>query len=94
MKPFDVNPLTKIWRVANANILLAGRFPTYLKLVEIVVVMILGLIENKRTFSSLTFLKPRLCNALDGHLSMVVCMYSQKLFNLELQFLNEEAYLL
>ena len=74
--PFDLNPLTKLWRVAEANGPLGGRFPTYMKLAHMAVVMVLGSVEDERVFSSLAFCKSKVRNSLDSHLSVVVGMYS------------------
>lgn len=89
--PFDHNPLTRIWRTLCANGPLAGRFPSYVKLAEIAVVMVLGSVEDERTFSSVKFLKSQLRNSLDAHLNLVVGMYSQKIFSLK-NFPYEETY--
>jgi hypothetical protein len=82
--PFDVNPLTRLWRVLDANIALATTFPEYIKLAEVAMVHILGSVEDERSFSSLTFLKDKLRNRLCGdHLGLVICMHGQRVFNLE-----------
>lgn len=55
------------------------------------VVMVLGSVEDERTFSSVKFLKSPLRNSLDAHLNLVVGMYSQKMFTLK-NFPYEETY--
>ena len=89
--PFELNPLTKIWCVAEANGPLAGRFPTFLKLAHIAVAMVLGSVEDERIFSSLAFLKSNIRNSLDSHLGVVVGLYSQKMFDID-TFPFDEAY--
>jgi hypothetical protein len=39
---FEMNPLTRIWRILNANTALAAQFPKYVKLAEIAMVHVLG----------------------------------------------------
>ena len=73
--PFDLNPLTKLWRVAQAIGSLAGRFPTYLKLAHMAVVMVLKSVEDECIFSSLAFCKSKIWNSLDSHLGVVMRMY-------------------
>jgi hypothetical protein len=55
-----VNPLTKIWRLFDANSTLSKCFLEYFKLAEIAVVHVLGSVEDERTFSSLSFLKDKI----------------------------------
>jgi hypothetical protein len=63
--PF-VNPLTKLWQEFDANSALSATFPEYIKLAHIAVVHLLGSVEDERAFSSLTFLKDKLRNRLEG----------------------------
>lgn len=74
--PFDLNPLTRLWRLLNANSLTNHLFPEYVKLAEIAVVHVLGSVEDERCFSSLGFLKNKVRNSLDEHLPLVVTMFS------------------
>jgi hypothetical protein len=48
-----------------------------MKVVELVVVQIMGSMENERTFSTLMFMKIRLWHHLCGHLDLVVHMFAQ-----------------
>jgi hypothetical protein len=51
---------------------------------HIVVVHLLGSVEDERAFSSLTFLKDKLRNRLEGdHLSVVVGMHLQGVYSLK-----------
>jgi hypothetical protein len=50
-----------------------------MKVVELVVVQIMGSMENERTFSTLMFIKTRLWHHLCGHLDLVVHMFAQLL---------------
>jgi hypothetical protein len=46
-KPFDVNPITKLWRTLTSFQMLENKVPKYIKLVELIGVQIIGSIENK-----------------------------------------------
>jgi hypothetical protein len=82
--PFNVNPVSRLWRMLDANIALAGQFPEYIKLAQIALVHVLGSVEDERCFSSLTFLKDKLRNRLaSDHLSVIMGMYGQQVFTLE-----------
>jgi hypothetical protein len=82
--PYDVNPLTRLWRILDANRALAAQFPEYIKLAEIAMVHVLGSVEDERCFSSLTFLKDRLRNRLvSEHLGVVLGMHGQRVFTLQ-----------
>ncbi len=67
----------------HASQLLAHFFPKYLKLAKITMTHVLGSIEDKQCFSSISFLKKKLCNYLNPHLELVVAMYFQKFFTME-----------
>jgi hypothetical protein len=55
--PFLLNPLTKLWRMFDANSALVAQFPEYIKLAQIAMVHVLGSVEDERCFSSLSFMK-------------------------------------
>ena len=78
-----VNPLTKIWRLFDANSTLSKCFLEHLKLVEIAVVHVLGSVEDERTFSSLSFLNDKIRKRLDTNLQLVVGMHGQQIYNLQ-----------
>ena len=79
--PFDVNPLTRMWRALDATSICI--YLEYEKLAMMVVVHVLDSTQDERCFSSLTFLKNKLRNSLDEHLEVVVGMYSQKIYTLQ-----------
>jgi hypothetical protein len=79
--PF-VNPLTKLWWEFDANSALSASFPEYIKLAQIAVIHLLGSVEDERTFSSLTFVKDKLRNRLEGlHLGVVIGMHAQAVYS-------------
>jgi hypothetical protein len=67
--------------MVNSQILKLKMFELF-KLVELVIVMVLGSVEDERTFSTLTFMKSKLRNRLTTHLDLVVRMYAQDFFTL------------
>lgn len=83
LPPYDVNPLTRVWRVLDSNNSLTQSFCEFVKLAEMAMVHVIGSAEDERTFSSLNFLKSKLRNSLEEHLQIVVGMHSQRLFTIE-----------
>jgi hypothetical protein len=56
----DLNPMSKHWEKLSNNVLSCAQLFEFMKLVELVVVQIMGFVEDERTFSTLTFTKIRL----------------------------------
>jgi hypothetical protein len=82
--PFDINPMSRLWRMLDANIALTSQFSEYVKLAQIALVHVLGSVEDEQCFSSLIFLKDKLRNRLlSDHLSVVMGMYGQQVYTLE-----------
>jgi hypothetical protein len=61
-----------------------------LKLAKIAVVSMLGFVEDEQTFSTLAFMKDKLCNKLGLHLDTIICMFAQK-FCIQESFPYHEA---
>jgi hypothetical protein len=78
VEPFDTNPTTKLWVITNNNALLTQQLNEYLKLAEIMVVLMLGSVKDEQTFSTLAFMKDKFYNRLGLHLDTIVCMFAQK----------------
>ncbi len=57
-----------------------------LKLVEIVTIIVVHNVEDKKTFSTISFMKSKLHNCLTTHLDLVVQMYIQAFYKLETIF--------
>jgi hypothetical protein len=57
-------------------------FLEFFKLVKVVVMQMLGSMEDEQTFSTFFFMKSKLRNCLNEHLNNVVGMYSQSFFSL------------
>jgi hypothetical protein len=82
-KPIDVNPVTRMWRSVEANTFLRHSLSEYIKVAELAVVMVLGSVQDERTFSTLTFMKNKLRNRLTTHLELVVGMKMQNFYTLD-----------
>jgi hypothetical protein len=91
INPTIINPLTCMWRVIHASQLLSNVFPEYLKVVEIAMVHVLGIVDDERCFKFVAFLKNKVWNRLNNHLQLVVSMYAQKFFTLQ-NFPSEDTY--
>ncbi len=76
VEPFDVNPMTKLWVTISTNALFIQRLNDYLRLAEIIVVLML----YKLTFSMFAFMKDKLCNRLGLHLDTTIHMFAQKFY--------------
>jgi hypothetical protein len=61
-KPFDMNPLTKLWRTCFSSWILEQKIHEYIKSPELVMVQVSGSIEDEQCFSALTFMKIKLKN--------------------------------
>ena len=81
--PFNVNLLVRLWRTLTSSRHLCKLIPKYIKLAEIGSVLVLGLVEDKRCFSSVKFLKSCQRNRLDKHLPLVVRMFGQQYFTIQ-----------
>ena len=86
-----VNPLTTYGRLIDSNIMLRHNLSKFFKLAEIATVLVLGSVEDERTFSTLSFMKDKLRNRLHVHLPLVVAMHGQSFFDIE-NFPYDAAY--
>jgi hypothetical protein len=68
----DKNLVSKMWVTINNNTLLTKWLSEFLKLAKIVMVSILGFVEDECTFSMLTFMKNKLHNRLEPNLDTMV----------------------
>jgi hypothetical protein len=55
----------------------------YIKLVELVVVQMIGSIEDEQCFFTLTFMKTKLKNLLMKHLELIIVMFNQRFFTMQ-----------
>jgi hypothetical protein len=84
-EPSNVNPITQMWLKIQFSPLLVLKLSEYMNVVEIVVLQVLGLIADERTFNNLTFLKSKLHNQLTTHFNLC-CACSPKVFTMSLIF--------
>jgi hypothetical protein len=75
--PHDQNPLTRMWQRIGQNVLMLNRLSEFIKLCEIALTVVLGSVEDKRTFSTLGFMKSKLRNRLGSHLDTCVKVFAQ-----------------
>ncbi len=80
-QPMDLNPISRLWKKLTSNALLCACFSKFMKVAKLVMVQIMGFVENTRTFLTLTFMKTRLWKRLYEHLDLVVCMFAQMIYN-------------
>jgi hypothetical protein len=71
-KPFDVNPITTLWKTRTYFSILRNKIMEYIKLVEHAIMKVISFIENEHYFSTLTFMKTKLWNQLTMHLELVI----------------------
>jgi hypothetical protein len=80
VEPFDTNLMTKLWVTININTLFNQRLNEYLKLFDIMVVVVLGYVKDEQTFSTLPFMKAKLQNKLGLHLDTIVHMFALEFY--------------
>jgi hypothetical protein len=80
--PFDTNPLTRMWCLVTTSQILVSNFLEYVKLVELPMVQVVGSVEDEPCFSTLAFMKSKLCNRLTTHLPLVVHMFAQHFYTI------------
>ncbi len=47
--PMDLNPLSKLWKKLSNNALLATYANEFMKVIKLVVIQIMGFVEDERT---------------------------------------------
>jgi hypothetical protein len=90
-KPYDINPVTRMWRSIDSNSFLRHSLSEFVKVSEIAMVMVLGSVQVERTFSQVSFMKSKLRNRLTTNLSLVVGFKSQDFFSIK-DFPYDAAY--
>jgi hypothetical protein len=82
-KPYDINPVTRLWHSIDVNSFLKQALSKYPIVVEMAVVMVLESIQDERTFSTMNFMKSKLHNRLTNNLPLVCDFKSQNFFTLD-----------
>jgi hypothetical protein len=65
------------------SLVLKGYFGEWFKVAEIIAMKVLGLVEDKRTFSTVSFLKNWLCNCLLEHFNTAIGVFSYNFCTVE-----------
>jgi hypothetical protein len=56
----DLNLIYRLWKKLSSNVFLCARLYEFMKEEKLVVVHVMGFMEDDSTFSTLTFMKTRL----------------------------------
>jgi len=56
-KPFDLNSFTKFWRTISSSQIFEHQILEYIKLVELAIVQVIGLVKDERCFSKFSSMK-------------------------------------
>jgi hypothetical protein len=56
-QPMDLNPMFIFWKKITSNALLCAQLSKCMKVAKLVVLQIMGYVEDKKTFSTLIFMK-------------------------------------
>lgn len=59
-KPFGVNLLTKLWITISLSRILLEKIHEYVELVKLLVVQVIGLMEDEQCFYTFAFMKTKL----------------------------------
>jgi hypothetical protein len=73
----DCNPITKFCGYLVSNVILATQLSEYLKPMKLTILMVLGNVEDEKTFSITNFMKLKFHNNMIVHLDLVVRMFTQ-----------------
>jgi hypothetical protein len=71
----DMNLATKLWWYLTPSQILTLKILEYIKVIEIDVIHMIGNVEDEDCFSTLSFMKNKLCNWVIDHLDLVVCIF-------------------
>lgn len=77
-------PTTLLWRHLTKTATTSGMISEFVKLAELVLVLVPGSVEEERTFSTMGFIKDRLRNRLgQEHLNTTVSLKTQQVFTID-----------
>jgi hypothetical protein len=82
-KPYTVNPVTRMWLSIDGNSYLRHSLSEFMKVAELGITMVLGSVQDERTFSTMSFLKTKVRNRLTTHLPLVVSMKCQNFYTIQ-----------
>jgi hypothetical protein len=81
--PHDFNPLIRLWKELITSQVVINCILKYIKLAEIVIVQVIGSMEDEHTFNTINLMRLKLRNRFTSHLDLVICMFSQHFYTLE-----------
>ncbi|MCO5598189.1 hypothetical protein L7F22_052281 [Adiantum nelumboides] len=81
--------VTFLWKKLSHTSQLMSQIFEYAKLADLALVMIIGSVEDERTFSRLDFIKNKKRNRLDKHLDICVRAFEQKFYDINTFPFNE-----
>lgn len=81
-KPYEINPVIRMWRLIEGNSLLRQQLSKYMKIAEIAIVMVLRSVQDERTFNTLSFMNTKVRNQLTTHFPIVIRMKCRSFYNL------------
>lgn len=77
------NPIIGLWSKIASNTFLRHWLLKYFALAKVAMVMVLGSMEDKHYFSTLSFMRSKLWNQLTTHFNLVVKMFAQNHYTLD-----------
>jgi hypothetical protein len=80
-EPSNVNLVIQMWLMIQSSPFLVLKLSEYIKVVEITMMQVLGLIEDEKTFNNLFFKKSKLHKGLNTHFDLCVRMFTQNFNN-------------
>jgi hypothetical protein len=79
----DYNPTMWLWERFASSAIVCQWLLKWFKLVQLYMVIIIGNVEDEKTFSNMSFMKNKLHNCLTIHLDLVMRMYVQSFYLLK-----------
>jgi hypothetical protein len=73
--PYTMNNMTQLWDFLVFSQMIANKISEYVKLVEIVMVQMIGFIHTKRCFNNMNFINSKLLNHLTTYFMHVIQMF-------------------
>lgn len=67
-----------------SNALLCAHLNEFVKVIELAMVQFMGLVEDERTFSTLTIMKTILRKRFCEHFDLVICMHVQPFYTFDI----------
>jgi hypothetical protein len=82
-KKNQLNPLTRLWCKISTFVVFNFNLSEYIKLAKIIVVQVIGLVEDEWTFNTIAFMKNKSRNRLSTHIDLCIRFHNHQLFALQ-----------